>query len=70
VEVARVERLLPLGLAKGCVLKRAVQRDAALSYDDIESVPETVLLRMRERQDQSSGLTAPVARPGPVPVSR
>jgi predicted homoserine dehydrogenase-like protein len=34
--VARDEQLLPLGLAQGCVLKRAVAKDQVLTYDDVE----------------------------------
>ena len=37
--VAAAENLLPHGLAEGCVLKRDVSKDAALSYDDV-TVPE------------------------------
>jgi predicted homoserine dehydrogenase-like protein len=51
VEVAREEGLLPLGLAKGCVLKRDVPRDRPLSYKDLESIPETLLLQTRKLQD-------------------
>jgi predicted homoserine dehydrogenase-like protein len=50
--VARAERLLPLGLANGCTLKRDVRRDLAISYDDLESIPETQLLQVRQMQDQ------------------
>jgi predicted homoserine dehydrogenase-like protein len=49
---ARAERLLPLGLAKGCVLKRDVPRDRAIAYDDLESVPETLLVKTRREQDR------------------
>lgn len=37
--VVREERLLPMGLAEGCTLKRDVVCDQAISYDDVE-VPE------------------------------
>ncbi|MFN8062867.1 MAG: hypothetical protein U0Q12_27190 [Vicinamibacterales bacterium] len=36
--VAR-DRLLPIGLAAGCVLTRAVARDAAVSFDDVDVPP-------------------------------
>jgi predicted homoserine dehydrogenase-like protein len=52
VQAARAENLLPLGLAKGCVLKRAVPLGRAISYDDLASIPETLLLAMRREQDQ------------------
>ena len=50
--VARQENLLPLGLAKGCVLKRDVPRDQAISYDDLDQVPDTLLARARAEQDR------------------
>lgn len=52
VETARQENLLPLGLAKGCLLKRDVSRDQAIRYDDIERIPDTLLLQMRKLQDR------------------
>ncbi len=33
--VVAAENLLPLGLAEGCVLKRDIPKDAALTYDDV-----------------------------------
>ncbi|HOW65526.1 MAG TPA: NAD(P)-dependent oxidoreductase [Verrucomicrobiota bacterium] len=51
VEVAREEGLLPLGLAKDCVLKRDVPRDRPISYQDLESMPETLLMQTRKMQD-------------------
>lgn len=48
---ARQERLIPLGIANGCVLKRDVKRDTPISYDDIESIPESTLLQLRRIQD-------------------
>jgi predicted homoserine dehydrogenase-like protein len=52
--VARAEDLIPLGLARGCVLKRDVPLGRAIGYDDIESIPETPLLAMRREQDAGS----------------
>ncbi len=50
-EVARRERLLPLGLAKGCVVKRPVAKGAVIGYDDVESPSDSVLLQLRRIQD-------------------
>ena len=47
---ARRERLLPLGLAKGCVLKRPVAKGAVIGYDDVES-PRTPCSSLRRIQD-------------------
>jgi len=50
-EVSRRERLVPLGLAKGSVLRAAVPKDAVLTYDMIEPQPDSVLLQLRRIQD-------------------
>jgi predicted homoserine dehydrogenase-like protein len=50
--VARQENLLPLGLAKGCVLKRDVPRDQAISYADVDELPDTLLRKTRQEQDR------------------
>ncbi|NNJ71004.1 MAG: NAD(P)-dependent oxidoreductase [Kiritimatiellales bacterium] len=50
--VARAERLLPQGLAEGCVLKRDIPKDTAISYDDVD-VPEGRLCdKLRTEQDE------------------
>ncbi|TFY96402.1 NAD(P)H-dependent oxidoreductase [Ramlibacter rhizophilus] len=38
-DTARRQNLLPIGLAEGCRLKRAVARDEVLSFDDVELPP-------------------------------
>jgi predicted homoserine dehydrogenase-like protein len=35
-EATAVERLLPIGVAEGCTVKRALGRDHVLTYDDVE----------------------------------
>ena len=50
--VAKKERLLPLGLAKGCVLTADVPKDTVLTYDMVRMPKETVLLQLRRVQDQ------------------
>jgi predicted homoserine dehydrogenase-like protein len=52
VEAARAENLLPLGLAKGGVLKRDVPLGQAIRYDDLAELPETPLAQMRRTQDR------------------
>ena len=52
VPAARAENLLPLGLAKGCVLAREVRAGQAIRYDDVASLPETPLVQMRREQDR------------------
>jgi predicted homoserine dehydrogenase-like protein len=51
-ETARAERLLPLGLAAGCRLRRAVPCGQAIGYDDLEGLPDTLLVRVRQLQDR------------------
>jgi predicted homoserine dehydrogenase-like protein len=50
--VARHENLIPLGLAKGCVLKRDVPQGQAIRFEDIDDVPDTPLWQMRRLQDR------------------
>jgi predicted homoserine dehydrogenase-like protein len=50
-DVARRDRLLPMGLAAGCRLKRNVCRDDVLSYDDVEFPPGRLIDRLRAEQD-------------------
>jgi predicted homoserine dehydrogenase-like protein len=49
--IARNEGMLPLGLAKGAVLKKDVQKDEVITYDMVEIVEESVLLQLRKIQD-------------------
>jgi predicted homoserine dehydrogenase-like protein len=49
--MTRHERLLPLGLAEGCRLKRDVAKDAVLTYDDVELPPGRLCDQLRAEQD-------------------
>jgi len=51
-DIARQERLLPLGLAKGCILKADVPKDTVITYDLVTMAKESVLLQLRRIQDQ------------------
>ena len=55
VAAARRENLLPLGLAKGCVLQRDVAVGEPIRYDDLEHLPDTALVAMRREQDRLTG---------------
>lgn len=59
-DVARAERLLPMGLAEGCRLRRALPRDATLTYDDVEFPSGRLADRLRAEQDAHF---APARRP-------
>jgi predicted homoserine dehydrogenase-like protein len=50
-EVAREERLLPLGLAGGAKLKRAVEQGEAISYDMVDLNEDSFVLQLRRLQD-------------------
>lgn len=49
-ETARKDRLLPMGLSEGCVLKRDLPKDAAITYADV-TVPDSLPYRLRQEQD-------------------
>lgn len=50
-DTGRAENLLPMGLAEGCRLKRAVPQDAILTYEDVEFPEGTVIHGLRAEQD-------------------
>jgi len=50
--VARQEGYLPLGLAKGCILKTSVKKDTVLRYSEVEIIGQSVLLQLRRIQDR------------------
>jgi predicted homoserine dehydrogenase-like protein len=49
-ETTRTDRLLPMGLSEGCVLRRRIGRDEVVSYDDVTVPPDRVVDRLREEQ--------------------
>lgn len=51
-DVTRRERLLPMGLAEGCRLKRDVPKDQVLTYDDVELPAGRLCDRLRAEQDE------------------
>jgi predicted homoserine dehydrogenase-like protein len=50
IETARSQRLLPMGLSEGCRLKKNVQKDQPISYEDVD-VPESISFKLRKEQD-------------------
>ena len=50
-DVARAERLLPLGLAEGGTVKRALERDDVLSYEDVDLPAGRLCDELRAEQD-------------------
>jgi predicted homoserine dehydrogenase-like protein len=49
--VSRKERLLPIGLAEGCKLKRDIPADTAITYDDVEIPSGRFADKLRAEQD-------------------
>ncbi|HEU4829923.1 MAG TPA: SAF domain-containing protein [Gemmatimonadales bacterium] len=61
---ARSERLLPMGQSEGAVLRRAVKKDAVLTYDDVTLPAGRLVDRLRAEQDARFPVPgAPVAEP-------
>jgi predicted homoserine dehydrogenase-like protein len=54
-DVSRSARLLPMGLAEGCRLQRAVPKDAVLTYDDVDVPAGRLHDVLRTEQDQRFG---------------
>jgi predicted homoserine dehydrogenase-like protein len=50
-DVARAERLLPMGVAEGCRLRRAVRRDEVFRYSDVELPADRLVDRLRAEQE-------------------
>lgn len=53
-DVSRKENLLPMGLAEDCRLKRAVAKDQAVTYDDVEMPSGRLCDQLRKEQDDYS----------------
>ncbi len=51
--------LVPLGVLSGAVLKRDVPTDHTLTYDDVELVEDSVIVKMRRIQEAMSKDTTP-----------
>jgi len=49
-DVSLAQRLLPMGLSGGCVLKRDVAKDHAITYDEVELPAGRLCDRVREEQ--------------------
>jgi predicted homoserine dehydrogenase-like protein len=61
VDVARTAELLPMGLAEGCKLRRSVERDRVLTFDDVELPEGRLCDRLRHEQDERfAAQSAPV----------
>jgi len=50
-EAAVGENLLPVGLAKGAILKKVVKQDCPIHYDDVQLREPSTVLTLRRLQD-------------------
>ncbi len=60
-DTAAEQNLLPMGLSEGCVLKRDLPMDAAISYDDIELPKNRLADKLRAEQNKHFGLERKLA---------
>ncbi len=60
-EIARSERLLPIGLSDGAILVRDVEMDAALTFDDVTLPTGSLAHRLWAEQAAHFGFAAPTA---------
>lgn len=67
-ETVRHHRLLPMGIAEGCRLRRPVSRDQVLGYDDVELPQGRLIDRLRAEQDRLLAPTQEDAGRSPVAV--
>ena len=51
-EVTYSEKLLPLGVAEGCILKRDINRDEVLTYDDVHVIDGRMIDQLRKKQNE------------------
>jgi len=60
-DVVQAQRLLPMGLAQGCRLKRDLPKDAVLTYDDVDLPPHRLCDALRAEQDALFASRLPLA---------
>lgn len=51
-EIFQEEKLLPIGLAKDCVVQRDLPKDYVLTFDDVELPEEDLVLRLYKEQTE------------------
>ncbi len=51
-EIAKQENLLPIGLAKGAIVKNTIPKDQPITYKDVELQESSTLIQLRRLQDQ------------------
>lgn len=61
-ELAGRNGLLPIGIAEGARVRRKVRRDSALTFDDVETLQDTLVTRLRREQEDRFGVPGGGAR--------
>lgn len=51
-EITSEQQLLPMGLAEGCILKRDIQKDQVLTYDDVILPKDRFCDKLRQEQNE------------------
>ena len=54
-DAVRAARLLPMGIAEGCRLRRPVVKDQVLTYDEVDLPPDRLVDRLRTEQEARFG---------------
>ena len=58
-DVSAAQRLLPIGLAEGCRMRRDLARDEVLTYDDVDLPTGRLSDQLREEQSATFGAALP-----------
>ena len=51
-DVSKAENLMPISLLEGCIVKRDVNKDQVLTYDDVELPEGRLIDKLREEQNK------------------
>jgi len=54
-DISRKENLLPIGLAKGAVLKRDVSKDQVITFDDVNCEEDKLIMKLWKEQNEFFG---------------
>jgi len=62
-DLVHSDRLLPIGLAEGCTLRRDIKKDEILTYDDVDVPAGRLCDTLRAEQDVHFFGNSPLSRP-------
>ena len=52
---AKKENLLPIGISEGCILKKDIEKDQPIKYNDVQPARDSLVLELRKLQDKLIG---------------